>query len=35
MDLGGSIGINIGSDYGVPRAALFRTDSGQFERLEE
>ena len=35
MDLGGSIGINIGSDYGVPRAALFCTDSGQFERLEE
>jgi Icc-related predicted phosphoesterase len=35
MDLGGSIGINIGSDYGVPRAALFYSDSGQFERLEE
>jgi Icc-related predicted phosphoesterase len=35
MDLGGSVGINIGSDYGVPRAALFCSDSNQFERLEE
>jgi Icc-related predicted phosphoesterase len=35
MDLGGSIGINIGSDYGVPRAALYCEDSGRFERLEE
>jgi Icc-related predicted phosphoesterase len=33
VDLGGSIGINIGSDYGVPRAALFYRDSGQFVRL--
>jgi Icc-related predicted phosphoesterase len=35
MDLGGSIGINIGSDYGVPRAALFCAESGQFERVGE
>lgn len=35
MDLGSSIGINIGSDYGVPKAALFCGNSGQFERLEE
>jgi Icc-related predicted phosphoesterase len=35
MNLGSSIGINIGSDYGVPRAALFCGDTGEFERLEE
>jgi Icc-related predicted phosphoesterase len=33
LDLSGSIGVNIGSDYGVPRAALFYGDSGHFERL--
>ncbi len=29
------IGINIGGDYGVPRAALYRTESGEFERLAD
>jgi len=33
IHLGGTIGINIGSDYGAPKAALFSCDSNQFERL--
>lgn len=31
--LGGMTGINIGSDYGDPRAALFSSELNQFERL--
>jgi Icc-related predicted phosphoesterase len=30
-----TVGINIGGDYGVPRAAVYRTGSTQFERLAE
>jgi Icc-related predicted phosphoesterase len=30
-----TVGINIGSDYGLPRAALFRTESREFERLPD
>jgi Icc-related predicted phosphoesterase len=33
INLGGMIGINIGSDYGDPQAALFSSDSSRFERL--
>jgi Icc-related predicted phosphoesterase len=33
INLGGMIGINIGSDYGDPQAALFSSDSNEFERL--
>jgi Icc-related predicted phosphoesterase len=33
INLGGMIGINIGSDYGYPQAALFSSDSSRFERL--
>jgi Icc-related predicted phosphoesterase len=33
MKLGGMVGINIGSDYGDPKAALFLSDSNRFERL--
>ncbi len=33
IHLGSTIGINIGSDYGAPKAALFSCDSNQFERL--
>jgi Icc-related predicted phosphoesterase len=32
--LGSAIGINIGSDYGAPKAALFSCDSNRFERLD-
>lgn len=35
IDLLPTIGINIGSDYGAPKAALFSSDSNRFERLEE
>jgi Icc-related predicted phosphoesterase len=34
INLGSAIGINIGSDYGVPKAALFSCDSNRFERLD-
>jgi Icc-related predicted phosphoesterase len=34
INLGSTIGINIGSDYGAPKAALFSCDSNRFERLE-
>jgi len=30
-----TVGINVGGDYGVPRAALYRTDSRGFERLAD
>jgi Icc-related predicted phosphoesterase len=30
-----TVGINIGADYGVPRAVLYRTDSMEFERLPD
>ena len=33
-NLGSTIGINIGSDYGAPKAALFSCDSNRFERLD-
>jgi len=33
INLDGMIGINIGSDYGDPQAALFSSDSSRFERL--
>jgi Icc-related predicted phosphoesterase len=33
INLGGMIGINIGSDYGDLQAALFSSDSSRFERL--
>ena len=33
INLGGMIGINIGSDYGDPQAALFSSDPTRFERL--
>jgi Icc-related predicted phosphoesterase len=33
INLGGMIGINIGADYGDPKAALFSSDSNRFERL--
>jgi Icc-related predicted phosphoesterase len=33
--LGRTIGINIGSDYGAPKAALYLGDSNQFERLPD
>ncbi len=33
VNLGGMTGINIGSDYGDPQAALFSSDSNRFERL--
>jgi hypothetical protein len=33
LNLGRTIGINIGSDYGAPQAALYFADSNQFERL--
>jgi Icc-related predicted phosphoesterase len=35
IGLGGATGINIGSDYGAPRAALFLGDSNRFERLPD
>lgn len=35
MNIGGIIGINIGSDYGEPRAAIFSSDSNRFERLPD
>ena len=35
MKLGGITGINIGSDYGDPKAALFLSDSNRFERLPD
>jgi Icc-related predicted phosphoesterase len=35
MNLGSTIGINIGSDYGAPKAALFSCDSSLFERLQD
>jgi Icc-related predicted phosphoesterase len=35
INLSGTIGINIGSDYGVPKAALFLCDSNEFERLAD
>jgi Icc-related predicted phosphoesterase len=34
IKLGSAIGINIGSDYGAPKAALFSCDSNRFERLD-
>jgi len=34
INLDGTIGINIGSDYGAPKAALFSCDSNKFERLD-
>jgi Icc-related predicted phosphoesterase len=34
INLGSAIGINIGSDYGAPKAALFSCDSNRFERLD-
>jgi Icc-related predicted phosphoesterase len=34
LNLGSMTGINIGSDYGVPKAALFSCDSNRFERLD-
>ena len=33
--LGSTVGINIGSDYGAPTAALFLSDSNRFERLPD
>ena len=33
LNLGRTIGINIGSDYGAPKGALFLSDSNRFERL--
>jgi Icc-related predicted phosphoesterase len=33
VNLGGMTGINIGSDYGDPQAALFSSESDRFERL--
>jgi Icc-related predicted phosphoesterase len=35
INLGGTIGINIGSDYGAPKAALFSSESNWFERLPD
>jgi Icc-related predicted phosphoesterase len=35
INLGGILGINIGSDYGEPKAALFLSDSNRFERLPD
>jgi Icc-related predicted phosphoesterase len=35
LNLSGTIGINIGSDYGAPKAALFSSDSNRFERFLE
>lgn len=35
MKLGRTIGINIGSDYGAPKAALFLSEANRFERLVE
>ncbi len=35
MNLGSTIGINIGSDYGAPKAALFSCDLNRFERLPD
>jgi Icc-related predicted phosphoesterase len=35
MDLGSTVAINIGSDYGMPKAALYFCDLNKFERLEE
>jgi Icc-related predicted phosphoesterase len=35
IKLGRTIGINIGSDYGAPKAALFSSDANRFERLGE
>jgi Icc-related predicted phosphoesterase len=34
INLGSAVGINIGSDYGAPKAALFSCDSNRFERLD-
>jgi Icc-related predicted phosphoesterase len=34
-NIGRTIGINIGSDYGAPRAALFTSDLNLFERLPD
>jgi Icc-related predicted phosphoesterase len=31
----GTIGINVGSDYGAPKAALYRCDAREFERLAD
>ena len=33
LDGTGMLGINIGADYGAPKAALYRTDRREFERL--
>jgi Icc-related predicted phosphoesterase len=33
LNLGGMIGINIGSDYGAPKGALFSCDLNRFERF--
>jgi Icc-related predicted phosphoesterase len=35
MNFGDVAGINIGSDYGTPRAALYSADSNRFERLPD
>ena len=35
MNLGRTIGINIGSDYGEPKAALYLSDLNRFERLPD
>jgi Icc-related predicted phosphoesterase len=35
INLGHTIGINIGSDYGAPKAALYLCDSNRFERLPD
>jgi Icc-related predicted phosphoesterase len=35
INLGNTIGINIGSDYGAPKAALLSCDSNRFERLPD
>jgi Icc-related predicted phosphoesterase len=34
VNLGKMIGINIGSDYGVPKAALYSSDANRFSRCE-
>jgi hypothetical protein len=33
LNLGGMIGINIGSDYGAPKGALFSCDLNRFEHF--
>ena len=35
INLGRTVGINIGSDYGAPKGALFLSDSNRFERLPD